>query len=333
VKSVNGTQAVEAVSRRGFLIGTGALALGGCASVPEGAAKAETPEQMFANRGNFERLSLSYAHIDVGATEPFSVLHITDTHLADAYPDEPVAVCGKAGARLRTFGGRQVAALESSLAWAQKNVDYVLHTGDLMDFQSRANQETVRRLLGGADIFGSMGNHEFYSYLPDMKQTYDEAFRAPSRTFLAESFPYDHRFNAQVVNGVNFVCMDDVFGTFAPDLVVRFKEEVRKGLPIVLSMHVPIYTDEIKLATCVFWKNRNKKFRGMQVIRPFGDDTRQKSDPTTVAFIQYLKELPLLKALVVGHEHITMQERFSPTAIQYVAAANFMFAGEVLLFT
>ena len=37
-------------------------------------------------RGDHEQLSLSYAHIRAGAFKPFSLLHISDTHLTFADP-------------------------------------------------------------------------------------------------------------------------------------------------------------------------------------------------------------------------------------------------------
>ena len=37
-------------------------------------------------RGAHSRLATSYAVVDIGLEKPFSVLHISDTHLADAYP-------------------------------------------------------------------------------------------------------------------------------------------------------------------------------------------------------------------------------------------------------
>ena len=34
-----------------------------------------------------------------------------------------------------------------------------------------------------------------------------------------------------------------------------------------------------------------------------------------------------------GHLHLTVQERFSPTAMQYVIGGNFLFHGQEVLFT
>ena len=41
----------------------------------------------------------------------------------------------------------------------------------------------------------------------------------------------------------------------------------------------------------------------------------------------------LLKGILAGHLHIDVNDRFSPTAMQYVVAGNFMFRGQHVLFT
>ena len=66
---------------------------------------------------------------------------------------------------------------------------------------------------------------------------------------------------------------------------------------------------------------------------PKGDYKRQKEDPTTRDFIAYLKGERLLKAILAGHLHITVQDRFSPTAVQYVVGGNYGFVGQEVLFT
>jgi len=40
-----------------------------------------------------------------------------------------------------------------------------------------------------------------------------------------------------------------------------------------------------------------------------------------------------MKAILAGHLHITVQDRFSPTAIQYVVGGNYGFVGQEVLFT
>ena len=59
----------------------------------------------------------------------------------------------------------------------------------------------------------------------------------------------------------------------------------------------------------------------------------RSEDSVTREFLAYLKGEPLLKAILAGHLHLAVQERFSPTAIQYVVGGNFMFHGQEIFFT
>ncbi len=286
-------------------------------------------------RGAHSRLATSYAIVDIGLETPFSVLHISDTHLADAYPDEHPDKVAAAAKRTNGFGGRQEEALAESLEWARHNVDYVIHTGDLIDFQSRANLDLVRKYWGDA-MFGSVGNHEFYSYLKTDGKGRGEEYKKKSWGLLKAAYPVNPRFASRIVNGVNFIAIDDVFGAVQPDQVEQFKAETKKGLPMVLCMHVPFFTPHIALAAHKFWGRTGKKFAGRpDAARPLKEGSNlwyQRNDPTTSGFIAYLKEEKLLKAILSGHEHITMEERFSPTAVQYLVGGNFLFAARELLF-
>ena len=134
------------LSRRGFLKG-GAAAFGGIAAASTLPVFADDPA-LFPQRGRWERLSIGYHRIKAGAEKPFAVLHISDTHLTDAYPDEDGKKQTLKKSRSRTFGGRQEEALRDSLSWAREHVDYVMHTGDMVDFQSRANFDLVRKYYG-----------------------------------------------------------------------------------------------------------------------------------------------------------------------------------------
>ena len=296
-------------------------------------AIATTETDPFAGRGKWERLALGYAVVRTGAARPFSVLHISDTHLTAAFDDEGEKKLKLRELRTQTFGGHQEEALRDSLAWARANVDYVIHTGDLIDWQSRANFALVRKYFG-PDMIGSMGNHEFSPdmWMSEPKETPDESFKALSRRALAELYPFDISFASQVVNGVNFITLDDVYGTVTPAQVERFNGEVAKGLPIVLCMHVPFFTDVIWQCSEKFWTGAGKRFTDAAVPKCTGSALLQRTDRTTRDFIAALKKEPLLKAILAGHQHISVQDRFSPTAVQYVVGGNFLFQGREVLF-
>ena len=111
-------------------------------------ALAEDDPTVFPKRGRFERLALNYGTVNIGLEQPFSVLHISDTHLTAAYPHEDEKKQTLHTQRTLTFGGRQEEALRDSLEWAKTHVDYVIHTGDLIDWQSEANFDLVKNSCG-----------------------------------------------------------------------------------------------------------------------------------------------------------------------------------------
>ena len=194
------------LNRRDFLGGVGAVMA--TSALP---SLGKDDPSLFPKRGVVERLAVAYQHIHIGLEKPFSVLHISDTHLTAVYDDEPDYLVEFAKYRAKVFGGRQEEALRDSLAWAKKNVDYVIHTGDFIDFQTRANLDIVKKTFGEESALAAcMGNHEFQRRIPDEKV--DESsvaglrkYGALSMKLLAETFPFDISLQSTVVNGVNFV--------------------------------------------------------------------------------------------------------------------------------
>ena len=293
---------------------------------------AEDKPEVFPERGGYERLALCYSTVEIGLEKPFSVLHISDTHLTAAYPGENEKKQTLNQRRTQTFGGRQEEALRDSLAWAKQHVDYVLHTGDLIDWQSEANFDLVRKYFGEG-MTGSLGNHEFTSdmWLSEPKEEQTEKYKDYSREKLQSVYPFDISLNSQVVNGVNFVTLDDVYGYVTKQQVKRFHDEVKKGMPIVLCMHVPFYTDNIWRAAHRFWNEKGPLSSGV-LPKVTGDFKRQLEDPVTSEFMEYLKKEPLLKCILAGHEHISVEDRFSPTCREYVTGSNFLFHGREVIF-
>lgn len=294
---------------------------------------AEDTLEMFSKRGQWEQMNISYANIHIGLEKPFSVLHISDTHLSGVYPHESDRKRNLSRDRTQTFGGLQADALAASMDWAGRYCDYVVHTGDLIDFQSEANYDVAKKYLGD-NLIISVGNHEFSPemWLSEIPEERTELYKSYTRDEINSVYGIDSKFQSKTVNGVNFVAIDNVYGTVTPNQVKRFNQEIKKGLPIVLCMHVPFFSDEMWRANERYWTRGGAKFRDASVPRPKGDYMAQQTDKTTREFIAALKKEPLLKAILAGHIHIGYQEEFSPTATQYVAGPNFMFSGREILF-
>ena len=268
--------------------------------------------------------------IKAGAAKPFSVLHVSDTHLTAVYPNEDKWKQEMARADTPIFGAKQEEALAEAIAYAKAHCDFLLHTGDLIDFVSAANLDVVRRHLSKGCI-GALGNHEYshYGWL-DKKAGTAGPGREETRKMLAKCYPFKLPLAEKEVNGVVFVALDDADGTVSKDQIEAFRRIVLRGKPIILCMHVPFYTSGICRVGKRWWK------KGSDEVNPelnLPDFKRQRSDPATRDFIEYLKGEPLLKGILSGHLHMFAEDRFSPTAMQYLAGGNFSFLAQTVRVT
>ena len=115
--------------------------------------------------------------ITVGATSPFKIIHLADTHLT--YGDmrdgeRKVELAKKRSQYYR--GAEEVLALASSMS---KELSCpIFHTGDLSDFVSLANLERAKAFVDENDVVLSAGNHEFSQYVARLSRMPHTASRA-----------------------------------------------------------------------------------------------------------------------------------------------------------
>ena len=277
-------------------------------------------------------MSVNYISLPIGAERPFSVLHISDTHLKGLAPSDSESIRRFLAPRFRDWDPED--ALATSLAWAQRHkCEYVLHTGDLIDCATDGNVALLKKLFGeNANILYAPGNHEYATdYAAPRSPQTEEEFRSINTAKLQGAVPVDLKFHAQVVRGINFIMLDDVYGTVAAASVERFHAEAKKGLPIVLCQHVPFFSPGI---ACAHARSHTSGLALDEMTVPFPsrDFKRQAEDKVTAEFVRYLKSEPLLKAIFAGHYHCGMSDRFSPTAMQYVVGGNFRYCGQEIMF-
>jgi hypothetical protein len=237
---------------------------------------------------------------------------------------------------------RAACYLEEAVRFARAENVPILLAGDLWDFTSEASFDAGRRLFGEADWFGCVGNHEFSQYVGEARE--DASYKAASAARVAEIWPNDIVFASRVVNGVNFVALDNVYYNFTDGQRRLMEREVAKGLPLVVICHTPLYTPghyagemEKSGGVCSYqigvpddliatWR-KERDFPPGQEWRD--RRVQQRTDGPTRDFIEYLKAQPLLKAVLAGHAHAFWQEKLTSTADQIVCPG--LFSGEALL--
>ena len=274
--------------------------------------------------------------IPVGATKPFKALHLSDTHLTRVDDRDNERKHKLAESRRKVFPMAE-RYFDAAIRYAAANKLMMLHTGDLQDFVSYANLDCIAQKLGVGDWFTAAGNHEYSQYVGEARE--DEAYKAQSYDKVQAVFPNDLTVASRIINGVNFVAIDNVYYYVTAEQHQAVKREFEKGLPVVLMCHIPFYTPEHCQVTLKKHQGRTSYMVATppQIINdyrsnpdnPVSESHRNRPVPATLVspatqeFYDWLKEQPQLKAILCGHMHEFFEERFSPTAVQYTVGANY----------
>ena len=262
--------------------------------------------------------------IEVGARKPFSLLHISDSHLA-LMNARDLAKADET--ELRWYESRRKAfanaetGLAAALVYAKAKKLPILHTGDLVDYMSDANVREAQRDLEGRDVLYAIGNHEHCGTPhpgPGRKEL------AAARAQLEPYFPNRFTVCSRVMNGVNFVAFDNV--GMCADLVERefaaIRAEFAKGLPVVLAYHIPFYTealaDGLMASTGYKPQKRSDINEGWLAACP-----GKPALEINARLRKWLPEQKNLKALLCGHMHEESQVDFTDRVRQYVCGATF----------
>ena len=344
------------MDRRDFIRVSGAaaagMALGGC--VPKVSEQADSaplmqewprfPDRIARDVEAYSPLNIKEITVEIGLEKPFDVMHLSDTHIAraDERDDERKILLSAQRSRGMNAGEHY---LDEAIRIARERGMYLFHTGDLYDFVSEANLDCAARHMIEGDWFVSAGNHDYSKYVGEAKE--DEAYKQDSYEAVRAAFPNDLRFASRVIGGVNFVAVDDVYYNFTERQLEQMKAEMAKGMPVVMLCHVPLYTPEYYKDEMERMGNRCAYLCGVPseltetyepgVSYPAGEEWRyrkvqQRADEPTLAFIAWLKEQKLLKAILCGHMHRFFEDRFSETAIQYTVGATYLGDAQVVHF-
>lgn len=244
--------------------------------------------------------------LHVGAEKPFSLLHLSDTHLVFADERDGERKVTLAQKRERIFP-----EAASVLAWAGETAERlglpIIHTGDLIDFVSLANLEAVKAFTDRHDLFMAAGNHEFSLYVGEAWE--DEAYRNQSLDKVQAVFGNDIRMSSRVIGGVNFVALDDGYYLFEEKQLAFLRNEVQRGLPIVLLLHTPLY--ERALYDLMMSKQSHASILGVpeELMQGYPESRfrQQLADAITREAYEYICNEEQIKAIIAGHLHFAYE--------------------------
>ena len=269
-------------------------------------------------------LNIEKSTIRIGLEKPLKILHVTDSHLplCDERDD------ARKQALAERLGGdrkEKIEYLNEQLAYAEANCDLLLHTGDLVDFVSKANVDYARALLKNERILFIAGNHDYSQYVGEAWE--DTTYKMNSYMMMGEGLGVDMFYTSRIVGGVNLVGVDNSYHQAEDWQTERLQMEVRKGLPIVLFMHVPLFEQSLYERGMEHTGNESAYIMGcdeehlMQFteFRSYG----QRPTEATKRFVEYVNSQPLIRAVIAGHLHFSFESTLPGGAVQFVTDGGY----------
>ncbi len=268
--------------------------------------------------------------IKVGAEKPFSAFHITDNHicLADERDNERKRELAENRALHFTDGKprKQIEITSEMLNAVRAGGLPLIHTGDLIDFVSKANLDFAKEYFSGIDAIVSAGNHEFSQYVGEAWE--DEAYKRQSLAEVEKAMPDGIEFGVRIINGIKFITLDDGYYYVLPDRLERLKSELADGISSVLVLHNPVYSPDT-YKKVMFGKPLTEPpyLTGCpdELLSELSEHRRkqQHTDETTAEFVSLCNSCENIKAVISGHLHTEIISYLENGAIQIAADAAF----------
>lgn len=230
-------------------------------------------------------------------------MQVTDVHIAcpDETDEERIIQLAEKRRKRYTFSER---VLKEAEALSKEENAIPVVTGDMMDCFSHGSAAKVKEFADRTGCLFIAGNHDFRVY---GGMEYDVPLsREKNLNAVSSLFKNDIRFFSKIIDGVNIVGIDNAYYRFEEFQLERLKKEIEKGLPIILAMHVPLYTPE-----CYdLMVNETRKYASLvctpeDKMQEYPPEryTQQKEDKITREMYDYILSQKLIKLVLCGHVH------------------------------
>ena len=248
-------------------------------------------------------IKIGQIRINAGLSKPLKFLHFTDSHV--------VEIDGRDSDRLELAEKRKKAFFYAprfflrTMEYARANKMKMLCTGDTIDFVSHKSLEFLKQNMGAEDVIFAVGNHEFSRYVGSRRE---KEHTEEVCALIQSCIGYDISFASRQIGGLNIITVDNTQYQFSSGQVEQLKAEIRKGLPILVMFHIPVYTEKFFNEIVGKNKKRCSYLAGVPdeklALNPNeGQRNFHRPQKATLEFAEIIKNEPLVKGVLCGHVH------------------------------
>ena len=266
-----------------------------------------------------------------GLEKPFHVMFLSDTHFTvedergREFYDYAKRMGGDA-AKPENYGkgNRRDLLLTASLDRAKAaGAELVILGGDIINYPSLASVERVKTIMDSCGInwVYTPGNHDWhYEGEPgDSRSQHDKWTKTNLVPLYQGKNPL---YDSQIINGINFVTIDNSDFEISQQQLDFFKAQIAKGLPIILGVHIPFYLQGHNIdygCGSPYWNDKSDIYYEIERRAPWPKEGLSK---ITFEFRDLAIGSPTVIGIYAGHVHEEAVD-YVNNRIQYVAGANY----------
>ncbi|MBQ8642034.1 MAG: metallophosphoesterase [Clostridia bacterium] len=244
-------------------------------------------------------------------TKEYHFLHFSDAHTAFAYPDESEEsreLAAKQAQRWSTSGKPSTEVFEEILQAAkERSAEMLLMAGDCADYYSEGILRYLTEKLADTGIAAlyAYGNHEGASYVKNLGDP--RQFYPRYRGLMGETPDFQVRDFGEFL----LIAVDNSDHHIREEQLTQLEEQMHRGLPILLLMHIPLSTEAILPPMEEHW-GKNPTY--------FMLGTEEEPETTRQFCRMVMAEDSPVAAVFAGHVHFMHKGEFSAGRLQYTAA-------------
>ncbi|NBD23107.1 metallophosphoesterase family protein [Paenibacillus glycinis] len=271
-----------------------------------------------------------------GLERDLSILHLTDCHLTECDEREPEEIKDAAKSRAEHLaaengGGESARAIFERIIDAAnaQAVDCTVMTGDIIDFPSQGNLETIREAFArlSAPYMYTLGNHDWYS-----GGSFSAEVRAAAYPKFAEWISSSPGCEIRTLAGVKLIALDNSDYQVTADQFGAIRDAAASGEPYLLFMHIPMYLSGLVKDVVKRWKA--PIMMGAAGWDPAVQEAWQvpHQDESTGEFCRWLAspDSGNIRGIFCGHVHLDHIDAFREGRYQYVGAPGFTGASRMI---